>query len=310
MSKPTKKNKLKSLLNQTDSTVAILLAKRTISPSLRYESSYSIGDKIEIAYSVMTPAGQFYRIKGSSRWLSNDDVELNNLIVPFVDYRFKESENGVILNKNKESKPKTKRAVDSTKNQKLFRKKKITTKINMDKQQIRSVISNSQPGDVLEFCFAGSKSDSSGSYKVLKTRRGRGKGGSLLVDLQLVSDGSTLTSGTPDSDSIVNITTPDGVVHGLSSETELRTFHKVDISRAVALKEQFKTLQTQVSGETIIDVEATEPKLSGKFRIVGSRLLRGRFGQIILDLESVDSGESQSLWSYRHSGVITRISVH
>jgi hypothetical protein len=304
MPKAIKKKKSNFVLDQSDLTIATVLAKRNIEATLRFESSYSIGDSIDIAYSVMTPSGPFYRVKGTTRWLSNEDVDLNNQTVPFTDYRFKDSTSSAILVKNKESKPKP--DSDSTTNKPRLNKKIVTK--NMDKQQIRNIVSSVQPGDKLSFNFAGDKSDSSGLCKVLKVRPGRGKGGSLLVDLQ-AEDGSTFTTGTPDSEVIVNITTADGVVHGFSSETEIRTFHKVDISRAVALKEQFKTLQTLTAGDTIIDVESSEASLSGKFKIVGSHQLRGRFGQIVLDLESVDSGEAQSLWSYRHSGIITRISV-
>jgi hypothetical protein len=306
MVKVMKKKKSNQLLDKCDLTIATVLAKRNIGATLRFESSYSPGDSIDIAYSVMTPGGPFYRVKGTSRWLSNEDVELNNQEVPFTDYRFKDSTSSAILYKNKESRSSSKEDKRSTTNKPHFNKKTVTK--NMDKQQIRNIVSSVQPGDNISFNFAGSKSDSSGLCKVLKVRPGRGKGGSLLVDLQ-AADGSTFTTGTPDSEVIVNITTPDGVVHGLSSETEIRTYHEVDISRAVALKEQFKTLQARTSGDTVIDVESSEASLSGKFKIVGSRQLRGRFGQIVLDLESLESGEAQSLWSYRHSGVITRISV-
>ena len=101
MVKVIKKKKSNQLLDKCDLTIATVLAKRNIGATLRFETSYSPGDSIDIAYSVMTPGGPFYRVKGTSRWLSNEDVELNNQEVPFTDYRFKDSTSSAILYKNK-----------------------------------------------------------------------------------------------------------------------------------------------------------------------------------------------------------------
>lgn len=177
----------------------------------------------------------------------------------------------------------------------------------MNKQQIRKVLNSLSPGDTLSINFAGDQTDSSGAFKVLKVKAGRGKGGSRLVELQ-AADGSLLTTGTPKSNQIVNMTTADGEIHGLESEQELRTFFEVDISRAVAFKEKFKTLEAS-TGDTVIEVESTEDSLNGKFAVMSTKQLRGRFGQIVLNLKNVANGELQELWSYRHSGVVTRITV-
>jgi hypothetical protein len=301
------KNPLKELLGKPDQFIGVVLAKHNIQSTVRHQSMYVSGDSINIAYSVMTPCGQFYRVMGSSRWLSSEDVEDFNKNISFVDYRFKPTQKDVII------KPNQKSTLDSNKSNinhlQQFSLNNQGTKIPaMNKTQIRNIFSNSQPGDEVTIAFAGEKSSQSGTYKFLKSRRGRGKGGSLLAELQ-AADGSLLTTGTPDSDVVINIITPDGQKHGLESEKDIRLSFKVDISRAVALKEQFKTLQASTSGDTIIDVDSTEPAFSGKFKIVDSRQLRGSFGQIILDLVSVETGVSQSIWSYRHSGIITRISV-
>ena len=290
----------RKLLEQVDVCLSKATIKQEVIPNLRYESSYSIGDVVEIAYSIMTPSGQHYRIKGTSRWLSSEQVDLETQSVPFTDYRFKESPNSAILNKGKE--------LNISSNNINSKPKRKTVTKTMDKLQVRKLIDSVAPGDKISFNFAGDLSESSGEFKVLKVRPGRGKGGSLLIELQ-AADGSLITTGTPYSEKIINITTVDGTVHGLSSESELRTVYSVDISRAVALKEQFKTLQTMTTGDTVIEVESTEPSIAGKFKIVSSKQLRGRFGQIVLGLVSVETGESQELWSYRHSGVITRISV-
>lgn len=292
----------KKLLEQQDSLLVKVTIKKEVIPNFRYESSYSIGEVVGIAYSVMTKVGQHYRIKGSSRWLSSEEVDVGNQSVPFTDYRFKESPNGgIVVNKSKELPKVNSQTINSK------QKRKTVTK-TMDKLQVRNIIKSLASGDKISFNFAGDLSDSSGEFKVIKVKPGRGKGGSLLIELQ-ATDGSLLTTGTPYSEKIVNITTVDGTVHGLTSESELRTVYSVDISRAVALKEQFKTLQTMTQGDTVIDVESSEPSIAGKFKIVSSKQLRGRFGQIVLGLESVATGEAQELWSYRHSGVITRISV-
>ena len=179
----------------------------------------------------------------------------------------------------------------------------------MDKTQVRNVINGLTPGSRLAIQFGGDAKDNSGTYKVLKVRVGRGKNGSKIVDLENLQDGSLVSTGTAQSDVIINMTTSDGIRHGLESEKELRTFFEVDISRAVALKEQFKTLQT-AKGDIMIDVVSTVPEYNGKFTIAGTRQVRGRYGQIILELRSVDyPGLNTELWSYRHSGIITRITV-
>jgi len=91
----------RKLLEQADSVIAKAIIKQEVGPTAIYEYSYSLGDSIDIAYSVMTNNGQFFRIKGTSRWLSNEQVDIGNQTVPFTDYRFKESPNGVTLNRSK-----------------------------------------------------------------------------------------------------------------------------------------------------------------------------------------------------------------
>ena len=213
----------RKLLEQVDVCLSKATIKQEVIPNLRYESSYSIGDVVEIAYSIMTPSGQHYRIKGTSRWLSSEQVDLETQSVPFTDYRFKESPNSAILNKGKE--------LNISSNNINSKPKRKTVTKTMDKLQVRKLIDSVAPGDKISFNFAGDLSESSGEFKVLKVRPGRGKGGSLLIELQ-AADGSLITTGTPYSEKIINITTVDGTVHGLSSESELRTVYSVDISRA------------------------------------------------------------------------------
>ena len=176
----------------------------------------------------------------------------------------------------------------------------------MDKTQLKTVITSLSAGDKVTVNFAGAQASSSGSYKVLGTKRGRGKGGCLLVNLQ-AADGSLLTTGTPQSAEIVNLVTSDGTVHGLTDASQVVQVYTTDLSRAVALKEQFKTFLT-AEGNVNIEVVSSEPEYNGIFKIQSSRQVRGRFGQIILNLEATD-GSMHELWSYRHSGIVTRITV-
>lgn len=179
----------------------------------------------------------------------------------------------------------------------------------MDKNEVRNIINGLVPGSRLSVEFGEDSQDKNGSYKVLKTRVGRGKNGSRIVDLESLADGSLVSTGTAESHNIVNMTTSDGVKHGLDSVKQLRKFYEVDISRAIALKEQFKTLQTS-TGDVTIQVDSTVPEYNGKFIIESTRQVRGRYGQIILNLKSVDyPGLTTELWSYRHSGIVTRITV-
>lgn len=179
----------------------------------------------------------------------------------------------------------------------------------MNKHEAKSLIASLESGSNIRVNLADDLAERSGNYKVLTVRRGRGKCGSLLVDLQSNEDDSLLTIGTPQSSKIVNFVLPDGSTVGLDNALECNIKYEIDVARAVALKEQFKNLLTVTpESEIKIVVASTKEQFNGTFDLLSARQVRGRFGQIVLSLKNA-AGESMELWSYRHSGIITRITV-
>ncbi len=70
----------------------------------------------------------------------------------------------------------------------------------MMKAHMKAMLLSLAPNQVLavqtanEFCLV--------NYRVIQVRRGRGRGGSVLVDLESLWDGSIRTLGTPQSEQI------------------------------------------------------------------------------------------------------------
>lgn len=179
----------------------------------------------------------------------------------------------------------------------------------MNKHEAKSLIASLEAGTHITINLADDLVHRSGSYKVLGTRRGRGKCGSLLLDLQSNEDDSLFTIGTPQSSKIVNFSLPDGRTVGLENALECNIKYDIDVPRAVALKEEFKNLLTVTPENGVkVVVSATKDQFSGTFDLLGARQVRGRFGQIVLTLRNA-AGEKQELWSYRHSGIVTRVVV-
>ena len=291
-------------LLQNDETIAVGVVKHYVGPTYIDNMTFEKGDKVDIARAIETPVGKRYRIKGTIRWLGEKDVKISGILEPITDYRFKKGiRTGTV---KKSSKPKRKRA-SSKKKRNIAKEPSLGTRYKgMDKQELKSVIQGLSAGDSLTVNFVGEKADLSGAFKVLGTKRGRGKGGSLLVELE-ASDGSTLTTGTPESNVILNVVTADGTLVGFQNEADLPRLFDVDTARAVALKEQLGSL-LDAEGDVTVDVESSEEDFAGKWTVKSARKSRGRYGQVVL---SLDNGSVQrELWSYRHSGIITRITIN
>ena len=290
-------------LLQNDETIAVGVVKHYVGPTISDNQTFQKGEKVDIARAIDGHAGKRYRIKGTIRWLSEKDVKVSGTLVPITDYRFKKGiQQGTI---KKSSKPKRKKA--STRKRSMNTKPSLGSRYKgMDKQELKNVIQGLSAGDSLTVNFVGEKADLSGAFKVLGTKRGRGKGGSLLVELE-ASDGSTLTTGTPESNAILNVITANGSLAGFKNEADLPRLYEVDTARAVALKEQLGAL-LDAEGDVTVDVESSEEDFTGTWTVTGARKSRGRYGQVVL---SLDNGTvKRELWSYRHSGIISRITVN
>lgn len=183
----------------------------------------------------------------------------------------------------------------------------------MDKDTVKSFIGGLSAGDQITINFAGDMSSRSGTYKVLGLKTGRGKGGSKLVELQSLSDDSLLTTGTPHSNIIMSLQAGVGEIVGGGSQSECNVPYERDLARSEALKAAFVGLRDThlaVEGENKVSVrvESTAEFLAGNFEVTGVSTKRGRHGQMVLHLVR-PNGQTEEIWSHRHSGIITKIDV-
>jgi hypothetical protein len=286
---------------------------------------YSVGERVAIARSITTAAGRSFRIKNTVNWINEsvctpDEavIAASNLhIDPIVRNpeianncissemlndvnRFTNLVNHVKVNNvSGKVSTATKRTVNSNPNNKSKNK-------TMDKSTLKSVINGLTPGQVVGITFLGDKSHLSRDWTVVKVRTGKGKGGSRLLEL-VDSARNTITTGTPESHMILNMTV-NGTMHGANSESEVPVVYETNAARAAELKETFKAL-VGAEGDRCVSVASTIADLNGTFTVNRGTQLRGRGGQIRLELERVGSGERVEVWSLRHSGVISSFTV-
>jgi hypothetical protein len=175
----------------------------------------------------------------------------------------------------------------------------------MDKKELKSVIAGLTPGSEVSMVFLGEYAGRSGSYTLESLKVGRGKGGSRIMVLR-GADGTTLETGTAQSDFILNITGPDGDMHGHESATEVP--RKFDTNKDAA--KGLKDMMLPVVGfeGSRVRVTSSEAEFNGDFEVTAGEKLKGRYGQVRLTLRR-DSGEAATLWSYRHSGIVSGFEV-
>ena len=192
----------------------------------------------------------------------------------------------------------------------------------MDKAQLKTTIENLVKGSTIEVSFFGDKGGGvpnaakgsprglgkTGSYKVVDTKTGRGKGGSQLAHLLCLSTGTQVEIGTPFNEEILNIVLSDGTLVGTASETEVPKKYPKDTQAATTLKDTLKPLLAG-NGRTdfYIRIAATAPEFTGNFDFLGAKLNVGRFGQISVQLKNQTTGEETTLWSYNHASVIQTV---
>lgn len=288
--------------------------------------TYSAGDRLAIARAITTAGGRSYRIMNTINWimerecqpdaaairaagLNVDPIVLNpriadNTITPAMLNDVNQFTNVVnrvkVKNVSGKVSTATKRTVQPLTNN--IKKSKSKT---MDKSALKSVINGLTPGQVIGITFVGDKAHLSRDWTVVKVRTGKGKGGSKLLELV---DGArnTITTGTPESGYILNMTV-NGTVHGATSEADLPVVHETNAARATELKEAFRSL-VGAEGDRRVSIESSIADLNGTFTVNRGVQLRGRGGQIRLELERPD-GTSAEVWSLRHSGVISSFTI-
>ena len=183
----------------------------------------------------------------------------------------------------------------------------------MDKNSVRSFINSLTPGTTLTINFVGnSLTDShgvhlanSGTFTFNRKSTGRGKGGSLVMHLT-AADGTQMQISTSHSDAILNLRSANGELVGYASAAEMPVVYPRDSGQAATLKEVARSL-VGTSGKRVTVVSSL-PHLNGTFTVQRATQLRGRNGQVVLTL--VNGNDNYELWSYRHSGVVSSITVH
>lgn len=323
---------MKRIKREVDSTIGyVILKEERVYQDLRRNHEnvvyhYSAGDRLAIARAIQTGAGRSYRVMNTINWISerfcepdNNVMQAANLNVDPIVNNARIADNTItaaMLNDvNRFTNVVNHGKVNTISGKVSAAKKKLTNQPptnkksknkTMDKSTLKSVISGLTPGQVVSVTFIGDKAHMSRDWTVVKVRTGKGKGGSKLLEL-VDSARNTITTGTPDSHMILNMTV-NGTMHGATSEADLPVVYETNASRAVELKEAFKSLVGS-EGNRRVSIESTITDLNGTFTVNRGTQLRGRGGQVRLELERTGSGERLEVWSLRHSGVISSFTI-
>jgi len=286
-----------------------------------HKAGHMKGDSVDVARALTTGMGRQYRIMGSNTWVGDYQIIADskaqaaarqNLDKTQSRNTFRDNVISVktvnkvpneFTDKQKSVKIKTvengrTRAV-STKSRVITPNKEKNTP--MDKSVLKSTIAGLTPGQVISLTFIGAKAHLSRDWTVVKVKTGKGKGGSKLMEL-VDNDKNTLTTGTPESQFILNMTI-DGNMIGYASEADIPVVFEKDVAKSNELKAAFKALKG-AEGNKTVTITATIPELTGTFTVNKQTQLRGRGGQIRLDLGRIGSDEIVEAWSLRHSGII------
>jgi hypothetical protein len=171
----------------------------------------------------------------------------------------------------------------------------------MDKALLKTVLSGLTKDQEVEVSFRGDKTSLNGRYRVVESKKDRGKMGSYKTTLTSLTDNSEVILHTKNNNDILNVVV-DGTMHGSADESgEPRNYAK-DENRGRELKTLFKTFK---EGQRVTLASDIEPTFNGTFTVKENRASRGKFGQQILVL--TDGTNSIELWSYKHSVAIRDI---
>lgn len=174
----------------------------------------------------------------------------------------------------------------------------------MDKKELRDVIENLSTNTQVTIAFIGERVKMNGDFTVLNVKKGKGKGGSLLMELMPVNGSDSVVVGTPDSESVLNIVI-DGKMFGYETLNDVPLVIKPDVEKSLSLKTQLKDLRP----DTLLRLtSALLPEFNGVFTLVSLKASRGRGAQVVATLRTV-SGDTLELWTYRHSGAIDSLEV-
>lgn len=289
---------------------------------------FEAGVRIDIARAITTAIGRSYRIANTIHWIMDSDCVADSDAVASADQNVDPIVRGASIIQNtftpamlndvnqftnvvnrakvKNVSGKTRTAKKSVANPLTNNNISKSKSRTMDKSALKSVISTLTPGTVVGITFIGDKAHLSRDWTVVKVRTGKGKGGSKLLEL-VDAARNTITTGTPESGYILNMTV-NGTMHGANSEADLPVVYETNAARATELKEAFKSL-VGAEGDRRVSIQSTITDFNGTFTVNRGIQLRGRGGQVRLELERVGSGERVEVWSLRHSGVISAFTI-
>jgi hypothetical protein len=174
----------------------------------------------------------------------------------------------------------------------------------MDKKILRNVIEGLQANQTISVRMRGRATAE--DFKVIATKKGRGKGGSLKATIQR-GDGTVLEIGTPENLNVLSVTVG-GNFYGVQNEREEPPVYATNDPQATRLKTTLAPLVGEAGKGKILRLESNVPEFNGRFTVMNGRLEKGKYGQVHLWL--VPEGQTQTeentieLWSFRHSGVI------
>ncbi len=301
----------------TETPIAEGVISKRVEATVLDTQAIEVGTKVKIARVINTPVGHRLRIAHTIRWISRDQIDVDYSADVVVDYTKHLSSNGDAVN-TAESKGNL--VIASSNTVKGFKAGvgRATTKVRrprkagrieryngMDKKQLKALIEGLTSGEKVSVTFLGDLAERTGDYEVVETKTGRGKGGSKLVTLK-AADGTLVTTGTPQSDKILHIVTADGTLHGFETAIDIPRSFETNAGAHDALKAQMKELVGTTGARVRLADSAGE--FNGEYTVTQAEQLRGRYGQVKFTLMG-ENDTIQTLWSYRHSGIVTSFEV-
>lgn len=165
----------------------------------------------------------------------------------------------------------------------------------MDKQALRSFLADQAVvGMVVSVQFRSGVDAPSGLARVTRLFRGRGRGGSLYAELEMLGSDQIVTVGTPRAGEVLNLTfSQDGENVFLGDETEAPV-REVDQAHA-ALK---AAMEPFLGADGSATVQVVRNGVSTIHRVTSCRRSVGRHGQLVASLVDVDGNQSE-VWSFR-----------
>lgn len=189
----------------------------------------------------------------------------------------------------------------------------------MNKQILRELITSFKANQPLEVQMRGM--NSSESFLVVSTRKGKGRTHSLIATLKSPgTDSHLLEISTAKNMDILNISI-DGQLFGVTSELDEPFVYPVDNTNSGVLLEAFSLLLPTPTDDqptqqpmtnpvpNVIKVSSTNPWFNDTFRVLGAKRVSGKPRQVRLSLQSDKHTHVIELWSHRHSGVIQNVQV-